>query len=56
MFSQCPYVMRDQVKNVVPHLMDIDAEGTQHRPTSFLELAIFAIAIGAYLLVLGVSS
>ena len=55
MFSQCPYVMRDQVKDLIPNLMDIDAEGTQHSPTSFRELMAFAAVITVYLLVLSFS-
>jgi len=56
MFSQYPYVMRDQVKDLVPNLMDIDSEGSQQNPTSFRELAIFTIAVGAYLLILSLSN
>lgn len=56
MNMSCPYVMRDQVKNVVPSLMQLNVEGAQRRRGSFTELAIFASVTLGYLLMLGLTA
>lgn len=56
MNTSTPYVMRDQVKNVVPTLMNRDVTGSHRERTSFTELAIFAVVTLAYLVALGLTT
>ncbi len=56
MYSRTPYVMRDQVHGLVGDLMHFDPRGDRRRPTRFLELCLFAGALCAYLMALGLSA
>lgn len=50
------YVMRDQVKYLVPELMRTDSRGEHRRQSSFTELLLFSLAVILYLTALGLSN
>ena len=50
------YVMHDQVRDLVPNLMRFDPRGSRRLRGSFTELILFTLALGAYLLALGLSN
>lgn len=56
MYTHSHYVMRDQVKGVIPELMRFDSRGRRRLRGSFTELALFAGAITVYLVALGLSN
>lgn len=56
MKSHYRYFMRDQVKDLVPSLMQLDAAGSSGRRHSFTELAVFATVTLGYLAVLGITA
>ena len=49
------YIMRDQVRDLVPSLMDADILG-QRRPLPFLHLAVFAGVMLSYIAALTVTA
>ncbi len=55
MHNNAPYVMKDQVRDLIPNIMDFDVRRRRHKGRSFLELSIFGLATTAYLIVLAVS-
>jgi len=56
MKTPSPYVMCDQVKDLVPSLMRLDVEGMPQRRGSFRELAVFAAVTIGYLVALGLTA
>ena len=44
-----PYIMHDQVKNLVPSLMAYDIDGTPKRSASVWELVICVLLTSVYL-------
>ena len=57
MYNKAPYVMRDQVKNLVPNLMSIDVEGGRRRAAGpAIELAVFAATTLSFLLALSITA
>lgn len=51
-----PYVMRDQVRDLVPTLMELDVQGTKRPRGTMTELAVFAAVMIGYLVVLGLTA
>ena len=56
MYNNRPYVMRDQVKNLVPSLMELSVQGMRKPRGRITELAIFAAVTLGYLVVLGLTA
>jgi hypothetical protein len=56
MYSHKHYVMRDQVKGLVPELMQSDVRGVRRAGRSFAELLFFSGAVAIYLIALGLSN
>ena len=50
------YLMRDQVKGLIPELMQFDSRGSRRTRGSFTELLMFVGALTAYLAALAISS
>ena len=51
-----PYVMRDQVHNLVPSLMELSVQGVRKTRGSMTELAVFAAVTLGYLVLLGLTA
>ena len=51
-----PYFMRDQVRNLVPSLMELNGQGARREPRRITELAVFAAVTLGYLVVLGLTA
>lgn len=56
MYIEKHYVMRDQVKELVPEIMKTDTRGHRRSNSSFTELAFFSLAVALYVLALGLSN
>ena len=56
MYPNKHYVMRDQVRGLIPELMQSDSRGIRRAGRSFAELLFFSAAIAVYLIALGLSN
>ena len=56
MYKTRPYVMRDQVKDLVPSLMELNVQGMRRTRGRITELAIFAAVTLGYLVMLGLTA
>lgn len=56
MTPNCPYVMRDQVHNLVPSLMELSVQGVRRPRGPMTELAVFTAVTLGFLLVLGLTA
>jgi len=50
------YLMRDQVKGLIPELMQFDSRGGRRMRGSFTELLLFVGALTTYLAALAISN
>jgi len=50
------YVMRDQVRGLIPEIMKTDTRGHRRENGSFTELMLFSLAVALYVLALGLSN
>ena len=56
MNPNCPYVMRDQVRNLIPSLMELSAQGVRKPRGTMTELAVFTAVTLCFLLALGLTA
>ena len=56
MYTNRPYVMRDQVRDLVPSLMELSVQGVRKTRGRMTELAVFAAVTLGYLVVLGLTA
>lgn len=56
MHATSPYIMRNQVKDLVPKLMNFDARKKRRQTGHFKELVIFLFAALGYLMALGLAT
>ena len=56
MYSDNQYIMRDQVRGLVPSLIKKDPHDRLHRLRSWLQLAVFALATVSYLVALSLTA